>query len=166
MNFNIKHQDREFQSIVAPILMTEDFHKTKEIMHHGMNRFDHSVRVSYYSYKIAKLLRLNYQDAARGGLLHDFFLEDSEKGKVTTLVNHPKYALETAMKYFELSELEQDIIRTHMFPVNIKPPKFLESWIVDIVDNVASVYERYISMSRQFSTGLNFLLVILINSLR
>ncbi len=166
MNFNIKFQDRSYQAIVQSILENNEFLKLKEIMHHGGNRFDHSVRVSYYSYKIAKFFKLNYIDTARGALLHDFFLEDSDFGKVVTLVNHPKYALENSLKYFELSELEQDIIRTHMFPVSAKPPKFLESWIVDIVDNIASIYERCSSMSRQLTTGMNFLLLILLNNLR
>lgn len=166
MNSDVKHQDKEYQSIIMPVLETEEFHKTKNITHHGVNRFDHSIRVSYYSYKVAKLLNLNYKDAARGGLLHDFFLEDSQKGKIATLINHPKYALEKSLQYFKLSDLEQDIIKTHMFPVNATPPKYLESWIVDIVDNVASIYERCTSMSKQLTTGLNFLLIILINSLR
>ena len=166
MNFDIKYQDREYQSIIQPILETEDFHKTKDIMHHGVNRFDHSVRVSYYSYKISKLFRLNYQDTARGGLLHDFFLENHEKGNLSTLINHPKDALDNSRKYFDLSDMEEDIIRTHMFPINAKPPKYLESWIVDLVDNVASVYERCSTMSKQLSTGMNFLLLIMINWLR
>ena len=29
-----------------------------------------------------------------------------------------------------------------MFPVTIRPPKYLESIIVDLVDDVASIYER------------------------
>lgn len=166
MDFNIKYQDREYQSIIQPILETKEFHKTKDIIHHGVNRFDHSVRVSYYSYKICKFFKLNYQDTARGGLLHDFFLVNHDKGKLVTLVKHPQYALEKSLEYFDLSDLEQDIIRSHMFPVAPTPPKFLESWIVDMVDNVASVYERCSSMSKQLSTGMNFLLLILINSLR
>lgn len=166
MDFNIKYQDREYYAIIEPILQTEEFHKTKEIVHHGINRFDHSVRVSYYSYKVCKWLKLNYRDTARGGLLHDFFLENHEKGKLVTLVKHPKFALGKASEYFDLTDLEQDIIRTHMFPITMVPPKFLESWIVDMVDNVASVYERCSSMSKQLSTGINFLLLILVNSLR
>lgn len=166
MNFDIKYQDREYQSIISPILETKAFHKTKEITHHGVNRFEHSLRVSYYSYKISKFLKLNYQNTARGGLLHDFFLEDNDKGKMATLIKHPQYALENSLEYFHLSDMEQDIIRTHMFPVTAKPPKYLEGWIVDIVDNVASIYERGWTVGRQVATALNFLFLICLNSLR
>lgn len=166
MNFDIKYQDKEYQSIIKPILDIEEFHKTKDIVHHGVNRFEHSVRVSYYSYKICKFFRLNFYDTARGGLLHDFFLDNHDTGKVLTLVKHPQYALEKSSEYFILSDLEQDIIKSHMFPIAPVPPKFLESWVVDMVDNVASVYERCSSMSKQLSTGINFILLILINSLR
>jgi len=160
------YSDREFVNIISPILEHEEFQKTKNIVHHGINRYDHSVRVAYYSYKICKMLHLNYRDTARGGVLHDFFLDNREDGKITILFNHPKYALETSKEYFILSDREQDIIRSHMFPVNIMPPKYLESWIVDMVDNVAGIYEKCTSTSRQVKAAINFLLLIVINSLR
>ena len=47
------------------------------------------------------------------------------------LVNHPKIALENSIKYFDLNDLEQDIIKAHMFPVGKTVPKYLESWIVN-----------------------------------
>ena len=64
-------QDRK---IVNHILNNEEFLKIKKIEHHGISRYEHSMKVSYYSYKIAKALRLDYEQVARGGLLHDFFL--------------------------------------------------------------------------------------------
>ncbi len=166
MNFNIKYHDNMFYSIIAPILEIEDFTKTKNIVHHGVNRFDHLVRVSYYSYKICKIFKLDYYASARGGLLHDFFIETPKENKIATLVHHPKYALDESLKYFNLSIIEQDIIKNHMFPVTMVPPKYLESWIVDIVDNVASIYERISTTSRQLSTGLNFLFLVLLNILK
>lgn len=153
--------DNKYIRIVNDILENEEFLKTKEINHHGMTRYDHSVRVSYYSYKIAKLLHLDYEQVARAGLLHDFFFTDNHNIKVRTrmytLYNHPKFALKNASQNFSLTEKEKDIIRSHMFPVNIHVPRYLESWIVDVTDNVVAVCEASSRMSgkvKKISTTL------------
>lgn len=168
MFLDIKYRDREFLDIIYPILDSENFNKTRDIIHHGVNRYDHSMRVAYYSYKVAKFLRLDYESTARGGLLHDYFFSDDikVKGKVASIVSHPKYALENANNEFDLNDKEQDIIRTHMFPVTIKPPKYLEGWIVDMTDNVASIYERSYTMGRKFAYFGNVFLLFLINILK
>lgn len=164
MNYN-----KEFLNIVNDILDNKEFQKLKKIKHHDTDRFDHSLRVSYYSYLITKALRLNYKKTARAGLLHDFFLEENDKEKVSrrldTLLKHPKFALETASKYYELSDLEKDIIISHMYPITMNPPKYLESWIVDIVDDFAAVYEKYSSVVYKFITISNFLIMFLLKGL-
>ena len=87
--------NKEFLNIVSDILENEEFQKLKNIKHHDTDRFDHSLRVSYYSYLITKALRLNYKATARAGLLHDFFLEENYKEKISkrldTLLKHPKF---------------------------------------------------------------------------
>ena len=163
---NTKYQDKEYLSIIKPIIEIPEFQAMKNVAHHGMNRYEHSLRVSYYSYLVAKRLHLNYESVAKAGLLHDFFLEDSRDKKMKTLVKHPDYALENASKYFTLTDMEQDIIRNHMFPITPRPPKYLESWLVDLTDNLASFYERGYSMSKELSTAFTFFFVILINGLR
>ena len=52
--------------------------KMSEITHHGLDRKSHSIRVSYYSYKISKALGLDYKSTARAGLIHDFFFENNQ----------------------------------------------------------------------------------------
>ena len=78
MDNQSRFEDREYISVVKDILEHEEFNKTKNIVHHGLNRFDHCMRVSYYSYKIAKALKLDYEDVARAGLLHDFFFTNTK----------------------------------------------------------------------------------------
>ena len=140
------YEDREYLNKVYDILENDEFQKMEHIMHHEGNRLEHSIRVSYHSYQLAKLFRLDTNKVARAALLHDFFLEDNQnatkKEKAYTLIYHPEYALENAKKYFELSSLEEDIIVSHMFPVVLnKVPKYLESWIVSIVDKLVGSYE-------------------------
>ena len=167
----ISDREEQYLSIVNDILNHKEFLKTKDITHHGMNRYDHSARVSYYSYKVAKFLRLDYEEAARGGLLHDFFLVDNEafsmKEKLNTLVNHPKYAEAFASKYFNLTDKEKDMILTHMFPVAVhNVPKYAESWIVNTVDNVVAICEALYSKRGHIARYANVMLIVLINYLK
>lgn len=163
------NQDQDYTRIVNHILNNEEFNKIKKIEHHGVSRFDHSLKVSYYSYKMAKILRLNYQDVARAGLLHDFFLSNDERTKkdrfLSTFV-HPKKAVKNADEVFGINDKEADIIRTHMFPVNMSIPRYAESWVVNLVDKVIGGYE----FSRKFSYKLNYVanlyLILLLNSLK
>ncbi len=82
--------------------------------------------------------------AARGGLLHDFFLYDWHTEKPEKGIHgyvHPRIALENANRHFSLSRREQDIIRHHMWPVTIRPPKYRESYVVLLVDKYYAVVE-------------------------
>lgn len=165
------YTDKEdYTSLVQDILEHKEFKKLGTIVHHGNNRMDHSLRVSYYSYKIGKVLTLDYRQIARGALLHDFFFEVNEgeekKTKLKNLMKHPEYALENAKEYFELSDLESDIILTHMFPVAPKVPKYLESWLVDLVDDFVSIGERCYVMRHQLSAAMSFMFVCFLNYLR
>lgn len=154
----------EFEYIVKDILSNEEFLKTKEKVHHGITRYDHLVRVAYYSFLVSKFLKLNYVETTRAALLHDFFLDETkDEKKHEALRNHPKYALENAKKYYDLTPLQEDIIISHMFPVTCTPPKYFESWIVDLVDDVAGIYEQYKSSSKAFKAAVTYMLVFIIN---
>ena len=53
-----------------------------------------------------------------------------------------------------------------MFPVTFTPPKYLESWIVDIVDDVASIYERGTTMKKEIKTFATFIFAFIINYIK
>ena len=61
--------------------------------------------------------------------------------------------------------MEKDIIYSHMFPlIPTRPPKYLESWVVSLVDKVVATYEFASSYSKIFmskSTYAAILFVIL-----
>ena len=118
-------ENGEYFSLISHILNNDEFKKIKNIEHHGVTRYDHSLRVSYYSYRISKFLKLDYEKVATGGLLHDFFLSSEERNKKERFLstfNHPKKAVLKASEEFEITEKEKDIIRTHMFPINLSVP--------------------------------------------
>ena len=50
--------DIDYINIVSNILKDDDFNKIKNCRHHGLTRYDHSLRVSYYSYLVTKKLKL------------------------------------------------------------------------------------------------------------
>lgn len=164
------YEDREYIYEVNDILNHDKFNKLGDIIHHGDNRLEHSIRVSYYSYRVAKFLHLNKVAVARAGLLHDFFFEDNllldKKRRLRVLLNHPEIACINAKKYFTLSKLEEDIITSHMFPIGKKVPKYLESWLVDFTDDIVSIYEKTRVVSKQLSTATSFLFLVLLNNLK
>lgn len=161
--------DREYSQIVYPILINEEFNKMKTIEHHGMTRFDHSLKVSYYSYRVARILRLNYREVARGGLLHDFFLSSENRTRkerfISTFV-HPKKAVQKSLDNFELSEKEIDMIRTHMFPLNLAIPKYAESWIVSLVDKIVALNEFGETFYYRLAYAMNIYFLFLLNYIR
>ena len=156
-------EDIEFENIIKDIDYSEVFQKTKEIIHHSLNRYDHCRRVAYYTFLITKKMHLSYKEATRAAMLHDFFLVDNKditfKEKFGTLVNHPKYALAFSEKYFNLTNKEKDIIVTHMFPIApTRVPKYLESWIVNFIDDYVAIKEEIYAKKRQIIGYANFIL--------
>ena len=139
-----------YLDIIIDILENEQFKKLSNYSHHGDNRKNHCIRVSYYSYKISKKLNLDYESVARAGLLHDFFLVDYKSLNILEgiklLINHPKIALNNSKNYFDISKKEENIIYSHMFPIRISLPKNRESIIVNFVDKSLAFYERFQSI--------------------
>jgi len=170
---NQTNSDDEYKLIVDDILSNDEFVESmKELKHHNSNRLDHSLKVSYRSYKIAKRLGLDYVGVARGGLLHDFYLDSitdkkSIKDKVMLYtLNHPKDALDNAQNIFGVTEKEADIIRSHMFPLDISVPKYAESWIVNVVDTCISTQEFSNKFKAEIAYTTNLLVLFLINMVR
>lgn len=117
------------------------------IQHGDINCLEHSIRVSYNSYLICRYLGFDYSSAARGGLLHDFFLYDWHKGerpfKGLHGPKHPQIALKNAKAHFALNKREQDIISKHMWPLTIAFPRYKETCIIIIVDKYCSILEIF-----------------------
>lgn len=164
MNYYI---DEEFEKIIKPIMENKEFRKLDEVSHHGISRLHHSLRVAYFSYKISKKLRLEYKETTEAALLHDFFIDEvDDENSLFKLRRHPLYAEQNASKHFNLTDRQKDIIKTHMFPITFTPPKYIESWIVDIVDDCSAVYERYYSLRKEMRAATTFMFILLINIIR
>ena len=125
----------KFLEIINDILANKSIQNLKLYKHHyAYTRLEHCLSVSYYTYVICNFLHLDYKSAARAALLHDLRPKNHIK-------NHPKIALENANKLFNLNKKEQDIILKHMWPLTFSPPKYLESFIVTVVDKYCAFKE-------------------------
>ena len=157
-------KDKEYKKIVKEILRNNEFKKMYYIEHHGISRWEHLLKISYYSYKIAKKMKLDYVSVARGALLHDFYLDGDErttKRKFLDTFSHPKKALETSIDIFNVNSMEQNIIVSHMFPIYPVLPKYKESILVDMVDKIIGGHEMLREYRCKFKYRFNYLFVLL-----
>lgn len=133
---------KEFNEIIKDIITNEEFLKLQNEIHHSTSRFDHSLRVAYETYSKLKKSSINYVDATRAALLHDFFFDDDlSSNQNDRLNNHPLKALENAKKYFDINELQENIILSHMYPLSYCFPKYKESWLVSLMDKKITFIE-------------------------
>ena len=137
--------------IVSDVVLSMD----KYIQHGSTSTLDHCIRVSYRSYKIAKLFKMDYKSAARAGLLHDLFLYDWHLEPRKKLFEkhgytHPKKALVNATNNFDLNIKEKDIILKHMWPLTLKSvPMYKESFLVSMIDKYSSCGETLVPLANK-----------------
>ncbi len=173
-----KNSKSEFENLVCDILENDNFLETKKDLHHGTSKYEHSLRVAKLSYKLSKIFKADVRATTRAGLLHDFFFGTRKEKPENSYLRHPVTASKNAKKYFNISSLESEAIKTHMFhhvliqkvlpfvnrseKVSIKEfkPKSKEGWIICASDLIVSVVEceRF-----QFSYVANVTLLLLFN---
>lgn len=144
----MKHSDEdiaEYLDCVQDLLDHPSVQSMEQYTQHGgTSILEHAMSVSYLSYKVCKARGYDYRSAARGGLLHDFFLyqrhvDKPYKGWHTT--GHPRLALKNALELFDINEVEQDIIKKHMWPICLGAPRYRESFMVSMVDKYCCATE-------------------------
>ena len=164
MNYKIM-SDFEYIDIVRDIINNEEFLKLKFYRHHDNTRLDHCLKVSYNTYKLAKKFNLDYKAAARAGLLHDFFYGDLRYINVIErkymLNAHPYFAYYNASKIFKLNEKEKNMILSHMFPISYEVPRYKESILLDLVDDLEALKEVGIYIRDRLKHNINLLLIML-----
>ena len=115
--------------------------------HKGTSTLQHSRNVAVCSFYLAQKLGIEVDEVAlaRGAMLHDYYLYD-RKGKDISgyrhIVHHPQDALENARKEFDLNKKEENIIRSHMWPLTLlHPPLCREAFLVQMADKYCAVRE-------------------------
>ena len=144
-----RRRHRMILKAAPDILSSENFHKTKEYIQHGnVTVNNHVMDVAHYSLIIAEGLhiRCNRKELIRGALLHDYFLYDWHIPDRLNPHNlhgfyHPGKALRNASREYDLTKREKDIIKKHMWPLTIVPPRYKEAWVVTAADKWCSLME-------------------------
>lgn len=164
LNIKIKPDSlKQYAACIEDLMKSDITFSLNNFKQHGsVTCFEHSLSVSYYSYMLCKLLRLDFRSAARGGLLHDLFLYSWHKSKLIGGKHgftHPYTALDNASRHFELNKMEKDIIVKHMWPLTFWFPKYKESFVVSFVDKYCAILEIIkffrikISAYREYNIG-------------
>ena len=134
----------EFRTYIEDLFDNDTVQKLDRFTQHfHTSRLQHILNVSYYSYRIAKVIGCDCRAAARAGLLHDLFWYDWRNKKTPQMhaFLHPRLALKNASKITELSSREEDAILKHMWPLYRGIPKYKESYAVTLADKYAATLE-------------------------
>lgn len=133
------------------ILRSDNFKNSENNIQHGVISVRiHSLNVAIKSVEFVEKFHIscNREDLVRGALLHDYFLydwhiEDKENPHKWHGFHHANTALQNAKKEYKLSKRQSDIIKKHMWPLTVIPPRYKESWIVTLVDKYCSLFETF-----------------------
>ena len=133
--------------IYKEIINDDRFKQEKKFMQHGdVTVYEHSLLVTKTCVSIAKKLNLkvNYNSLIKGALLHDYFLYDwhvKDSSHRLHGFTHPKKAMINAKRDFGLTEKEENMILSHMFPLVPRLPKSKEGIILCIADKYCATKE-------------------------
>ena len=134
---NLQYNDLyNFFGIVGDIVSHPEFLKLRFEKHHGSNRYDHSLRVAIKTYKFAIKHKLDVVEVTRASLLHDFFFNKdfgSNEQLSDIYINFIRFTY----------HYQEDIIKTHMFPITREVPKSNAAMIVSLIDKEVSIYETF-----------------------
>ena len=117
--------------------------------HKGNSTYQHVRNVAFYSFFLAEKFgcRVDEVSLARGALLHDYYLYEREKRGISDYkhgVTHPQVALENARIDYDLNKKEENIIRSHMWPLTLlHPPLSKEAWLVSMADKCCAIREMF-----------------------
>ena len=117
--------------------------------HGGTSVYAHSFTVAVMCVHIANVLALfaikvNLQTLIRGALLHDYFLYDwhiKDRSHKRHGLVHAGFALDNARRDFQLNNIEQNMIASHMFPLSKNLPRYRESLILCAADKLCAAEE-------------------------
>lgn len=153
-------QNQYFADIAEEIVCHEEYQKLKDFTHHlCMSRYEHCMHVAYRAYvkAVCSKKEVDLKSLIRGALLHDFYFYTREEAPKGHLKSHPLKAIENVTKFFDVNEIEKDIIVTHMWPIGGRKPKFIESNLVMKSDKV-SAFAEVIKIKQTFLNDLRILL--------
>ena len=147
----LEEQKQRLESLYQSFLNDEKILRMKDIsMHRGSNCYEHSFKVAKKAIKKSlNKKNINLEVVLLGAILHDYYLYDwrNDRSKLKKHgKNHPDIAIKNAVNDFNISEEVKKVIKTHMWPINIKDyPNTKEAKIVSISDKAVTIVESFTS---------------------
>ena len=154
-------KDSGYMDCVKDILEDPVFQSMDNYFQHGNTTCkEHCIRVSYMSYRMCRRYGWGYRQAARAALLHDLFLYDwhthaKETGEYFHGFTHPRTAMRNAEIYFQVTEMEKNMILRHMWPLTPIPPKYKEGYTIIYADKFCGLVEVGARMKDWFLYNLH-----------
>ena len=152
----ITNEEKErLEDIYQSLKNDEKVAKMKEVpMHRGSNCFLHSFRVAKYAvHRGLKHKHVDLEVILYAAILHDYYLYDWRKDKSKKRHHgsrHPYIASELAKKDFDINDKVAKVIRSHMWPINIKEfPSTREAKILSFSDKHIAIREALCSVKHK-----------------
>ncbi len=141
-----KDEQLEFEQLIKDLATNPKTKRMKRYIQHGtVTTYEHCMAVAKMSFILSRSLpgEVSEEKLLTGAFLHDYFLYDwHDRGDHLHGYHHPDIAWKNATRDFDLNEKEQNIIRSHMWPMNILTvPKSREARIVCVADKIVSTKE-------------------------
>ena len=140
-------QKERLEKLYQSFLNDEKILRMKDIsMHRGSNCYLHSFKVAKKAIKKSLNKKdINLEVVLLGAILHDYYLYDWRKDRSKLKKhgkNHPDIAINNAIRDFDISDDVKSVIKSHMWPINIKDfPKSKEAKIVSLSDKAVTIGE-------------------------
>jgi uncharacterized protein len=147
MDLTIEEQ-AELDRLLQRYRQNAKVQEMKRYIQHGrVSTYEHTERVTRLCFLLNRRWHLGADERTlvQGAYMHDFYLYDwheNDRSHRLHGYHHPDRSCENAVTYFQVGPHEQDMIRTHMWPLTItRIPKSREAWILCLADKWISAGE-------------------------
>lgn len=149
-------REEQFVELIKDYFNSDTVKQMNKTIQHGTTTtLEHCENVAWISYLINRKLHLNAdeKELLEAAMLHDIYLYQGHDGDPSGKnhgIYHHEVESNSAVKQLGLSEKEQEMIRSHMWPLNItKIPKNKEALIIFLADKYCSLIET-IRLNKRF----------------